>query len=183
LVEETEVLGENLPSATFVHHKIPHEQTWVWTRAAAVGSRRLTAWAIARPFTALTDAGYKVHNVALSWEEIVTLSSSVCFLCFLLFGINRISLNSTKKTQQKKKKANREKIEPMRSVLFIGTAKQRGQLLWGKSRDVSCGLNKYFPFRSTQLPSQKWGIYYWSSSVNMPSYISFSVKLSVATVL
>jgi hypothetical protein len=29
LVEETEVLGENLPSATFVHHKIPHEQTWV----------------------------------------------------------------------------------------------------------------------------------------------------------
>jgi hypothetical protein len=34
------------PSATFVHHKIPHDQTGVWTRAAAVGSRRLTAWAI-----------------------------------------------------------------------------------------------------------------------------------------
>jgi hypothetical protein len=37
------------PSATFVHHKIPHDQTPVWTRAAAVGSRRLTAWAMARP--------------------------------------------------------------------------------------------------------------------------------------
>jgi hypothetical protein len=27
LAGETEVLGENLPSATFVHHKIPHDQT------------------------------------------------------------------------------------------------------------------------------------------------------------
>jgi hypothetical protein len=30
------------PSATFVHHKIPHDQTRIWTRAAAVGSQRLT---------------------------------------------------------------------------------------------------------------------------------------------
>jgi hypothetical protein len=37
------------PSATFVHHKIPHDHTLIWTRAAAVGSRRLTAWAMARP--------------------------------------------------------------------------------------------------------------------------------------
>jgi hypothetical protein len=27
LVGETEVRGENLPQATFVHHKIPHDQT------------------------------------------------------------------------------------------------------------------------------------------------------------
>jgi hypothetical protein len=37
------------PSATFVHHKIPHDQTRVWTWAAAVGSRRLITWAMARP--------------------------------------------------------------------------------------------------------------------------------------
>jgi hypothetical protein len=37
------------PSASFVHHKIPHDQTRIWTRAAAVGSRRLTAWAMGRP--------------------------------------------------------------------------------------------------------------------------------------
>jgi hypothetical protein len=33
LAGETEVLA----SATFVHHKIPHDQTRVWTRVAAVG--------------------------------------------------------------------------------------------------------------------------------------------------
>jgi hypothetical protein len=49
LAGETELLGENCPRATFVHHKIPHDQTRVWIRAAAVGSRRLTAWAMARP--------------------------------------------------------------------------------------------------------------------------------------
>jgi hypothetical protein len=77
---------------------------------------------------AFTDVRCKVHNVDLSLEEIV-LSSSVCFLCFLLDKINRISLNSAKKTQRKKRKANREQIELVRSVLFIGSAKQRGQLL------------------------------------------------------
>jgi hypothetical protein len=29
--------------------QIPHDLTWDWTRAAAVGNRRLTAWAMARP--------------------------------------------------------------------------------------------------------------------------------------
>jgi hypothetical protein len=37
------------PGATFVHHKIPHDQTRVWTGAAEVGSRWLTAWPMARP--------------------------------------------------------------------------------------------------------------------------------------
>jgi hypothetical protein len=29
--------------------QIPHDLTWARTRAAAVGSRRLTTWAMARP--------------------------------------------------------------------------------------------------------------------------------------
>jgi hypothetical protein len=42
LAGETEVLGEKTcSSATFVDHKIPHDQTRVLTQAAAVGSRRL----------------------------------------------------------------------------------------------------------------------------------------------
>jgi hypothetical protein len=45
------------PSTTFVHQKIPHDQTRVWTRAAAVGSRRLTAWAMAWPLNYVTTIG------------------------------------------------------------------------------------------------------------------------------
>jgi hypothetical protein len=46
LAGETEVLGENLPQYNFVHHK--SHLTWDQTRAAAAGSRRLTARAMAR---------------------------------------------------------------------------------------------------------------------------------------
>jgi hypothetical protein len=49
LAGETEVLGENLSQWHFIHHK--SHMTWRGgrTRAAVVGSRWLTAWAIARP--------------------------------------------------------------------------------------------------------------------------------------
>jgi hypothetical protein len=47
LAGETEILGENLPQCHFVHHK--SHMTWPGTRAATVGSRRLTAWVMARP--------------------------------------------------------------------------------------------------------------------------------------
>jgi hypothetical protein len=42
LAGETEVLGENLPQCRFVHHK-PHMLPVTRTRAAVVGSQRLTA--------------------------------------------------------------------------------------------------------------------------------------------
>jgi hypothetical protein len=46
---ETEVLGENLPRRHFVRHKSHLTRTGIDTRAAAVGSQRLTASAMARP--------------------------------------------------------------------------------------------------------------------------------------
>jgi hypothetical protein len=48
LAREIEVPGENLSQC-----HIPHDLTWARTRAAAVGTRRLTAWAMARPIFAL----------------------------------------------------------------------------------------------------------------------------------
>jgi hypothetical protein len=36
--------------------QIPHDLTWARTRAAAVGSRRLTAWAMARPHLIHTNS-------------------------------------------------------------------------------------------------------------------------------
>jgi hypothetical protein len=46
---ETEVLGENLPSATLSHHKSHMPRSGFEPRAAAVGSQRPTALAMARP--------------------------------------------------------------------------------------------------------------------------------------
>jgi hypothetical protein len=43
LAGETEVLGESLSQCHFVHHKYSNDLTWDRTRAAAVGSRQLTA--------------------------------------------------------------------------------------------------------------------------------------------
>jgi hypothetical protein len=46
LAGETEVLEENAPQCYFVYHK---SLTWARTVGAAVGSRRLTAWATNGP--------------------------------------------------------------------------------------------------------------------------------------
>jgi hypothetical protein len=49
LAGETEILGEILPQRHFVHNKSHMTRPGFWTRATAVGSQRLTAWAMARP--------------------------------------------------------------------------------------------------------------------------------------
>jgi hypothetical protein len=49
LAGETEVLRETCPNAT-LSTQIPHDQTRAWTWTTVVGSRRLTAWAMAWPF-------------------------------------------------------------------------------------------------------------------------------------
>jgi hypothetical protein len=58
LAGETEVLGENLPQRHLVYHKSHMTDP----RAAAVGSQRLTAWAMARPY--ITGLLYKKQTLS-----------------------------------------------------------------------------------------------------------------------
>jgi hypothetical protein len=58
LVREIEGLGENYPQCHFVH-QVTDVLTWARTRAAVVGSRRLTAWAMARP---QDHCNYSIHT-------------------------------------------------------------------------------------------------------------------------
>jgi hypothetical protein len=60
LAGETEVLGKNLPQRHFVHHKSHTTRPWLEPLAAAVGSQRLTAWAMARPI--YLDKPYSLAN-------------------------------------------------------------------------------------------------------------------------
>jgi hypothetical protein len=65
------------PGGTFVNHKIPHDQTRVWTRAAALGTRRLTAWAMARPLAQSLRHYAASRKVAVSRpDEVVFLNLS-----------------------------------------------------------------------------------------------------------
>jgi hypothetical protein len=66
--EKPKFSEKTCPSATFAHHQIPHDQTRVWTRAAAVGSRRLTAWAMTRPLNNLLDYCFRGSAQSTLWR-------------------------------------------------------------------------------------------------------------------
>jgi hypothetical protein len=64
LTGETEVFGENLPQRHFVHHKSQMTRPGLEPRAAAVGSQRLTAWAMAR---SLGRYCYNMRGITAFW--------------------------------------------------------------------------------------------------------------------
>jgi hypothetical protein len=86
LAGETKVLGENLPQRHYVHHK--SHKTWNRTRAAAVGSQRLTAWATARPRILLTriviNAFFSLART--SFHTSLTYSASHSFISGFFLG-------------------------------------------------------------------------------------------------
>jgi hypothetical protein len=75
---ETEVLGENLPQCRFVPPQTP-QAARTRTRAVAVGSQRLTAWATARTFCShirrwlISLWLYKEIKKLRGWKYIFTL--------------------------------------------------------------------------------------------------------------
>jgi hypothetical protein len=88
LAGKPEIFGENLLQCHFVHHK--SHMTWLGTRAAAVGSRRLTAWAMARP---------KVYVVRILYMYVLGFLFIFCFIELKLW-LNLIYWNSTKVTRR-----------------------------------------------------------------------------------
>jgi hypothetical protein len=85
LAGETEVLGENLPSATLP----TTNPTWIdpgaRTRASAVRGQRLTAWAMARPHNYLSFNNYFVKYFKLVYIKNVVMLTSATGIMFLLF--------------------------------------------------------------------------------------------------
>jgi hypothetical protein len=43
--------------------QIPHKLTWARTRVATIGSRRLTAWAMIRPYSSITSVSTKITSI------------------------------------------------------------------------------------------------------------------------
>jgi hypothetical protein len=57
--------GKNLSQCHFVHHKSHMDWPRDWTRASAVGGRRLTAWAMARPLFTPIMPSLSYHTIVL----------------------------------------------------------------------------------------------------------------------
>jgi hypothetical protein len=130
-------------------------------------------------FTALPSTWCKVSECCFVFRKKL-LRCLILFKLFVLYSTGQTELVLTPGRRHSKRKDG-EKIEFVKSMLFVGTMEHSGQLLWGDQRIVCCWLNKYFPFRTTKLLSLPWGIYGWSGRVNMPNNISLRIKLRTVT--
>jgi hypothetical protein len=94
-MKETEVLGENLPQRHFVHNKSHMTRPGLEPRAAAVGSQRLTAWAMARPEWLVTVGSWfddRISMMSLLYLQLIitayTLNSLITNLSLHFFWIS-----------------------------------------------------------------------------------------------
>jgi hypothetical protein len=74
--EKTDNSEKNLSQCQFVHQKISHGLTRDRTRGSAVGGRRLTAWAMARPYVAFRKNCYlfRMLLTAYLWNNTIFLA-------------------------------------------------------------------------------------------------------------
>jgi hypothetical protein len=106
LAGETEVLGENLSQRHFVHHKSHMTRPEFWTRAAAVGSQGLTAWAMALP-TAYNNNAARIPSWFSrgTWMDQFSAQPESCHAVAVNIGF-RVANNSTSWNVYKRIKLN-----------------------------------------------------------------------------
>jgi hypothetical protein len=76
--------------------QIPHDQTRARTRAAAVRSQRLTAWAMARPHVSLS-ADPKIVSLGYLWLEFGFKNYIFMRLCDITLAVDKVLLNKPRK--------------------------------------------------------------------------------------
>jgi hypothetical protein len=73
--------------------QIPHDLTWARTRAAAVGSRRLTAWAMVRPPPLISEIKSSTFIGELMWTNsrfVPHRKHSLPHVCFYINSPNSV---------------------------------------------------------------------------------------------
>jgi hypothetical protein len=79
LAGETEVLVKKPAPVLLSPVQIPYDLTWACTPATAVASRRLTAWAMARPWSL-------AHTVQMKFPEMGSSKRYLAEFCEYSFG-------------------------------------------------------------------------------------------------
>jgi hypothetical protein len=87
LTGENEVLGENLPRCQFVHHKSHMIWPGLEPRFAVVGSRPLTAWAVARPGKSLRNFSQESQCPAGNRTKHLVTTVFTCLVTWFTFPV------------------------------------------------------------------------------------------------
>jgi hypothetical protein len=75
---------EICPQCRFLHHKFLHDLTWARTWATAVGSRRQTAWATARPKCKIFSDLYEKLSTKYTTGPLINFFKTTKIFCFVI---------------------------------------------------------------------------------------------------